>query len=90
MRTADDRVMHKMFIDATYEGDLMGAAGVTYTVMREGDAKYGRAITASTTTKSIVPASDTSHARPERSRERGPGRLGSRLAARPFPRARRS
>lgn len=42
LRTADDRVIRaKMFIDATYEGDLMGAAGVTYTVMREGNAKYG-------------------------------------------------
>ncbi len=31
----------KMFIDATYEGDLMAKAGVSYTLMREGDAKYG-------------------------------------------------
>ncbi|MFN3150086.1 FAD-dependent oxidoreductase [Bremerella sp.] len=31
----------KMFIDATYEGDLMAAAGVTYTVGRESNAKYG-------------------------------------------------
>jgi hypothetical protein len=31
----------KMFIDATYEGDLMAAAGVSYTLMREGNAKYG-------------------------------------------------
>ena len=31
----------KMFIDATYEGDLMAAAGVPYTVGREGNAKYG-------------------------------------------------
>jgi len=31
----------KMFIDATYEGDLMAKAGVNYTVMREGNAKYG-------------------------------------------------
>ncbi|WP_395734331.1 FAD-dependent oxidoreductase [Prosthecobacter sp.] len=31
----------KMFIDATYEGDLMAKAGVSYTVMREGNAKYG-------------------------------------------------
>ena len=30
-----------MFIDATYEGDLMAKAGVSYTVMREGNAKYG-------------------------------------------------
>lgn len=31
----------KMFIDATYVGDLMGAAGVTYTVGREPESQYG-------------------------------------------------
>lgn len=31
----------KMFIDASYEGDLMAKAGVGYTLMREGNAKYG-------------------------------------------------
>lgn len=31
----------KMFIDATYEGDLMAAAGVSYTVGREGKSVYG-------------------------------------------------
>jgi hypothetical protein len=31
----------KMFIDATYEGDLMAKAGVSYTLQREGNAKYG-------------------------------------------------
>ena len=31
----------KMFIDCTYEGDLMAKAGVSYTLMREGNAKYG-------------------------------------------------
>ena len=31
----------KMFIDATYEGDLMAKAGVSYTLMREGNSKYG-------------------------------------------------
>lgn len=30
----------KMFIDATYEGDLMAAAGVTYTVGREPNSQY--------------------------------------------------
>ncbi len=30
----------RMFIDATYEGDLMAAAGVSYTVGRESNAKY--------------------------------------------------
>jgi hypothetical protein len=31
----------KMFIDATYVGDLMVAAGVTYTVGREDEIQYG-------------------------------------------------
>jgi hypothetical protein len=31
----------KMFIDTTYEGDLMAKAGVSYTALREGNAKYG-------------------------------------------------
>ena len=31
----------KMFIDATYEGDLMAAAGVSYHVGREGTNVYG-------------------------------------------------
>ena len=31
----------RMFIDATYEGDLMAAAGVSYTVGREPNRQYG-------------------------------------------------
>ena len=31
----------KMFIDATYVGDLMAAAGVRYTVGREPESQYG-------------------------------------------------
>lgn len=31
----------RMFIDATYEGDLMASAGVTYTVGREDNSLYG-------------------------------------------------
>jgi hypothetical protein len=34
----------KVFIDATYEGDLMSAAGVSYTVGREPNAKYGETL----------------------------------------------
>jgi predicted flavoprotein YhiN len=34
----------KMFIDATYEGDLMAAAGVSYTVGRESNAQYGESL----------------------------------------------
>ena len=33
-----------MFIDATYEGDLMAAAGVTYHVGREANAEYGETL----------------------------------------------
>jgi hypothetical protein len=33
-----------VFIDATYEGDLMAAAGVSYTVGREPNAKYGETL----------------------------------------------
>ncbi|MFT3784201.1 MAG: FAD-dependent oxidoreductase [Nibricoccus sp.] len=34
-------VRASMYIDASYEGDLMAAVGVNYTVGREGNAKYG-------------------------------------------------
>ncbi len=34
-------VRAKMFLDTTYEGDLLAAAGVSYTLSREGNARYG-------------------------------------------------
>ena len=34
----------KMFIDATYEGDLMAAAGVSFHVGREANAVYGETL----------------------------------------------
>lgn len=34
----------KVFIDATYEGDLMAAAGVSYTIGREPNSQYGESI----------------------------------------------
>ncbi|MBW6500211.1 MAG: FAD-dependent oxidoreductase [Bacteroidales bacterium] len=34
----------KAFIDATYEGDLMATAGVSYAVGRESDRKYGETL----------------------------------------------
>jgi len=34
----------KAFIDATYEGDLMAAAGISYTVGRESNKKYGETL----------------------------------------------
>lgn len=42
IRTEDGRVFPgKMFIDATYEGDLLPGAGVSFTVGRESNATYG-------------------------------------------------
>jgi hypothetical protein len=38
------RFTGRVFIDATYEGDLMAAAGVSYTVGREANAKYGETL----------------------------------------------
>ena len=37
---AGDRIEGKVFIDATYEGDLMAAAGVSFAVGRESNAVY--------------------------------------------------
>lgn len=37
-------VQATMFIDATYEGDLMAQAGVAFTVGREANAQYGETI----------------------------------------------
>ncbi len=34
----------RVFIDATYEGDLMAKAGVSYTVGREANGKYGETL----------------------------------------------
>src|SRR5262249_37050165 len=34
----------KMFLDATYEGDLMAQAGVSFAVGREANSQYGEAL----------------------------------------------
>ncbi|WP_242118612.1 FAD-dependent oxidoreductase [Aestuariivivens sediminicola] len=39
-----DRYRGKMYIDASYEGDLMAAAGVSYTVGRESNGVYGESL----------------------------------------------
>ncbi len=41
----DGAVFHaRMFVDATYEGDLMAKAGVHYAIGRESNSKYGEAL----------------------------------------------
>ncbi len=45
IRTKDGTVYRgAYFIDATYEGDLMAAAGVSYTIGREPNTKYGETL----------------------------------------------
>jgi len=39
-----NRIEAKMFIDATYEGDLLAQAGVSFTVGREANATYGETL----------------------------------------------
>ena len=41
---AGARYRGKAFVDATYEGDLMAAAGVSYAVGREANAMYGETL----------------------------------------------
>ncbi|KAA5540039.1 FAD-dependent oxidoreductase [Roseiconus nitratireducens] len=43
----------KMFIDATYEGDLLAAAGVSYTVGREANSQYGETLNGVQTERSV-------------------------------------
>jgi hypothetical protein len=44
--TSDNGTVYRaaMFIDATYEGDLMAAAGVSYIVGREANSQYGETV----------------------------------------------
>jgi hypothetical protein len=47
-------VRGKMFIDATYEGDLMAKAGVSYHVGREANAKYGETLNGVATRQAVA------------------------------------
>ena len=48
----------KVFIDATYEGDLMAKAGVSYTLMREGRQQYGEKYAGIIYEKKYLPRTD--------------------------------
>ena len=52
----------KVFIDTSYEGDLMAKTGVSYTLMREGNAKYGETLNGIHYTEKYVPR--TNHLKP--------------------------
>jgi hypothetical protein len=42
--TGDGEFAARVFIDATYEGDLMAAAGVSWTIGREGRREFGESL----------------------------------------------
>ncbi|MEW4452876.1 FAD-dependent oxidoreductase [Bremerella sp. JC817] len=44
IKTDQGRFTAKTFVDATYEGDLLAAAGVAWTIGREGQAEYGESL----------------------------------------------
>jgi hypothetical protein len=44
LETSDGDFAAKTFIDGTYEGDLMAAAGVSWTIGREGRKEYGESL----------------------------------------------
>ncbi|GAA4435168.1 FAD-dependent oxidoreductase [Bremerella cremea] len=44
MKTGQGAFTAKTFVDATYEGDLLAAAGVAWTIGREGKAEYGESL----------------------------------------------
>ena len=48
----------KVFIDTTYEGDLMAKAGVSYTLMREGRQQYGEKYAGIIYEKKYLPRTD--------------------------------
>ena len=48
MAADDDTFEARVFIDATYEGDLMAAAGVGWTIGRESRAQYGESLAGKT------------------------------------------
>ncbi len=48
LAAGDDTFEARVFIDATYEGDLMAAAGVGWTIGRESRAQYGESLAGKT------------------------------------------
>jgi hypothetical protein len=55
--TSDGTFKGKTYIDATYEGDLMAAAGVAWTIGREGRKAYGESLAGKQYPKAKMPIS---------------------------------
>ena len=52
-----ERYAAGVFVDASYEGDLMAAAGVSWTIGREGRAEYGESLAGKQYSKAVMPIS---------------------------------
>ncbi len=57
LATSDGDFKAKVFIDATYEGDLMAAAGVSWTIGREGREDFGEILAGKQYPKPKMPIS---------------------------------
>ncbi len=57
LHTSDGSYRAKVFIDATYEGDLMAMAGVSWTIGREGRAEFGESYAGKQYPKAKMPIS---------------------------------
>ena len=57
--TSDGTFVAKVFIDATYEGDLMAAAGVSWTIGREGRKDFDEPFAGKQYPKAVMPISGT-------------------------------
>ncbi|WP_240928160.1 FAD-dependent oxidoreductase [Thalassoroseus pseudoceratinae] len=53
--TSNGQFAAKVFVDGTYEGDLMAAAGVDWTIGREGRDEYGESLAGKQYPKSKMP-----------------------------------
>ncbi len=67
------RVQASIFIDATYEGDLMAKAGVSHTLAREGNDEHGETLNGVMFHPRYAPATDWGIAGPNGRRPDGKG-----------------
>ncbi len=57
LKTSDGEFQAKVFIDATYEGDLLAAAGVSWTIGREGKKEFNESLAGKQYPKTKMPIS---------------------------------
>ena len=57
LQTSDGDFSAKVFIDGSYEGDFMAAAGVSWTIGREGRKEFGESLAGKRYPKPVMPIS---------------------------------